>query len=82
MTQQSKCKFKIKVAEAGFKNDTDFAKALGVTPAVVHKWSTGVRPTSKNLLKITKITNGKMDANWFLDFYEICKKEKKQSKKV
>ena len=82
MTKQSKPLFNQKIAEAGFKNDTDFAKALGVNSAAVYKWSTGSFPSPDNLLKIRKITNGKMDANWFFDFYEICKKEKEQSKKV
>lgn len=82
MTTQSKPLFNQKIAEAGFKDYTDFAKALGVKSNAVSRWSKGSRPDNDTLLKIRKITNGKMNADWFLDFYEICQKEKEQSKKV
>jgi hypothetical protein len=81
MTKQSQLIFKAKIIEAGFKDYTAFAKALGVKPAVVHFWSKGASPRSSNLRKIKAITAGKIDANWFAGFDLFCQKEKEQSKK-
>jgi transcriptional regulator with XRE-family HTH domain len=41
---------------AKFKNDAEFARALGVQQAYVHRWRGGVKPQIPMLLKISKVT--------------------------
>lgn len=41
---------------AKFKNDAEFARAVGVEQVYVHRWRRGVRPQIPMLLKISRAT--------------------------
>jgi predicted transcriptional regulator len=44
-------------------NPSSFAKQLGVTRAMVHRWLAGVEPDAKSIRRIVEVSKGEITAN-------------------